>query len=154
MTPFQMLLRTHQWLYELTDGRIGHSLFGTPTLLLRTVGAKSGQERTSALVYIKDGGVWVVVASKGGSPTAPAWLHNLRANEQVVVQIGQKRTPAVATEITQADPRHADLWKKVNDANESRFDTYQANTTRPIPLVVLTPRSQVVKLRGVRGARL
>ena len=140
MSLFRMMLTTHQWLYETTDGLIGHSLFGNPTLLLRTTGAKSGQARTSALIYIKDGDDWIVVASKGGSPIAPAWLHNLRANSEVEVQIGRQRTATRASEIKQGDSRHAGLWKKVNEANGGRFDTYQASTTRPIPLVALTPR--------------
>jgi len=140
MTPFQMLLATHQWLYERTDGVIGHSLFGTPTLLLRTTGAKTGKVRTSALVYIKDGDDWIVVASKGGSPTAPAWLINLRAHPDVEVQVARKHAAAVATEIKHGDPRHAPLWKRVNEANGGRFDGYQAATTRRIPLVALKPK--------------
>ena len=141
MSPFQLLLRTHQWLYERTDGLVGHSLFGTPTLLLRTTGAKSGQTRTSALVYFRDGNDWVVVASKGGSPTAPAWLHNIRANTKVEVQVGRKRTAATATELSPEHPRYAGLWKRVNELNDGRFDSYQAKTTRRIPLVALTPRT-------------
>ncbi len=140
MSLFQLVLTTHQWLYETTDGLVGHNLLGIPTLLLRTTGAKSGQTRTSALVYITDGDDWIVVASKGGSPTAPAWLHNLRANPDVEVQAGRRHAPAVATEITHENPRHAGLWKKVNDANSDRFDGYQSSTTRPIPLVALTPK--------------
>ncbi|MFT4572130.1 MAG: deazaflavin-dependent oxidoreductase (nitroreductase family) [Hyphomicrobiaceae bacterium] len=140
MSAFQILLKVHQWLYETTDGFIGHSLFGTPTLLLRTNGRRSGETRTSALLYLKNGEGWVVVASKGGSPTAPAWLHNLRANPEVEVQIGRKRTAVVASEIPQDDPRHAGLWKSFNDANDGRFDRYQASTTRPIPLVALQPK--------------
>ncbi len=141
MTPFQMLLRTHQWLYETTDGLIGHKLLGVPTLLLRTLGAKSGQARTSALVYLQDGEDWVVVASKGGSPTAPAWLFNLRANPEVVVQVGRKRVPVRASELSKDHARYADLWKRINEANDGRFDGYQAGTKRPIPLVVLSARS-------------
>ena len=140
MTLFQMMLGTHQWLYETTDGRIGHSLFGIPTLLLRTRGARTGKPRTSALVYIKEGDEWIIVASKGGSPTAPAWLFNLRANPNVEIQIGREHIPALATEIGHDNPRHAFLWKKVNDANGGRFDGYQASTTRPIPLIALARR--------------
>jgi deazaflavin-dependent oxidoreductase (nitroreductase family) len=141
MTPFQMMLAVHQWLYETTDGLVGHSLFGTPTLLLRTTGAKTGQPRTSALVYTKDGDDYVVVASKGGSPTAPAWLFNVRAHPDVEVQVGRRHIPSRATEITHDNPRHARLWKQVNDENGGRFDGYQAATTRAIPLVALTPKS-------------
>jgi deazaflavin-dependent oxidoreductase (nitroreductase family) len=66
-------LYVHQWLFEATDGRITW-LGGLPVLLLRTVGRKTGMERTAALVYLQDGKDLVVVASNGGSDRAPAWL--------------------------------------------------------------------------------
>ncbi len=81
---------------------------------------------------------YIVVASKGGDPKAPAWLLNLRAKPAVEVQIGRKRFPAVATEIGPSEPDYARLWKLVNDENAGRYDGYQKKTTRPIPLVALT----------------
>ena len=63
-----LFLKVHQWLYETTDGRIGAHLGERPMLLLRTVGRKSGLPRTAALLYVRDGDAYVVVASKGGAP--------------------------------------------------------------------------------------
>src|SRR5205814_3124058 len=83
------ILRVHQRIYEATDGRIGHGTIGVPTLLLRTRGRRSGATRTNALVYARDGDAYLVVASNGGADRAPAWLHNLRANPQVEIQIGR-----------------------------------------------------------------
>ncbi len=80
----------------------------------------------------------MVVASKGGAPTAPAWLLNLRAQPKVEVQIGRMRFPATAAEIGPTDPDYARLWKLVNDKNGNRYDAYQKKTTRPIPVVALT----------------
>ncbi len=107
--------------------------------MLRTTGRKSGQERVNSLVYAKDGDRYIVVASKGGDPKAPAWLLNLRARPMVQVQIGRTRFPANALEIGASDPDYARLWKLVNDKNSNRYDGYQKKTTRRIPLVALTP---------------
>jgi deazaflavin-dependent oxidoreductase (nitroreductase family) len=122
-----------------TDGRVGHRLVGVPSLLLRSTGARTGETRTNALVYAQDGVRYVVTASNGGAPKAPAWLHNVRANPDVEVQIGRDREPATATEITADDPDYPRLWKLVNDNNKGRFAAYQEKTTRRIPMVALTP---------------
>jgi len=66
-------LHLHQAIYERTDGRLGHKLLGTPCLLLRTTGAKTGAARTNGLVYAKDGADYLIVASFGGAPKAPGW---------------------------------------------------------------------------------
>ena len=86
-------LTAHQWLYEKTDGRIGASVGGRPMLLLRHVGRKTGQPRTSTLLYVRDGDNYAVIASKGGDPKHPGWFHNLTANPDVEIQIGRKRMP-------------------------------------------------------------
>jgi deazaflavin-dependent oxidoreductase (nitroreductase family) len=133
------MLRAHAAVYEGTDGRIGHRLLGVPTLMLRSTGRKSGVTRTNSLVYAPDGDRWVVVPSNGGAARAPAWLHNVRAQPKVEVQVGRRRLPATAAEITPGDPDFERLWKTVNDNNKGRYDVYQSKTSRVIPLVVLTP---------------
>lgn len=139
MSVLGYVLKVHQSLYELSDGRIGHHLLGTPTLLLRTTGRRSGATRTNALVYVDDGGSYVVVASKGGDDNAPAWLLNLTAKPEVEVQLGRERKPATARVLERDDPDFDRLWRLVNEKNGGRYDGYQAKTSRPIPLVVLTP---------------
>ncbi|HSD11844.1 MAG TPA: nitroreductase/quinone reductase family protein [Candidatus Binatia bacterium] len=128
-------LYVHQWLFEATDGRITW-LGGLPVLLLRTVGRKTGMERTAALVYLQDGKDLVVVASNGGSDRAPAWLGNLQKTPTVGVQIGRERRGMRARV---ADPaERARLWPLVNRLNAGRYDAYQARTEREIPLVILS----------------
>jgi deazaflavin-dependent oxidoreductase (nitroreductase family) len=133
-----MILKIHAFLYEHTNGLIGHRMLGVPCLMLRTTGRKTGQTRTNSLVYAKDGDRYVVVASKGGDPKAPAWLLNLRAKPEVDIQIARTRFPATAAVIGLGDPDYARLWKLVNDKNKNRYDDYQKKTTRSIPLVALT----------------
>jgi F420H(2)-dependent quinone reductase len=135
---FRTTLQVHAFIYEHTEGLIGHRILGLPCLMLRTTGRKTAQTRTNSLVCAKDADRYPVVASKGGDPNAPAWLLNLRAKPQVQVQIGRTRFPATATEIGPDDPDYARLWKLVNDNNGNRYDTYQKKTTRPIPVVALS----------------
>jgi deazaflavin-dependent oxidoreductase (nitroreductase family) len=138
-SAFRGSLRVQAFLYEHTDGLIGHRMLGVPCLMLRTTGRKTGQTRTNSLVYARDGDRYMVVASKGGAATAPAWLLNLRAQPEVEVQIGRTRFPTTAAEIGLGDPDYARLWKLVNDNNGNRYEEYQQKTTRPIPVVALAP---------------
>jgi deazaflavin-dependent oxidoreductase (nitroreductase family) len=137
---FRTTLRVHQFLYERSNGVVGHRLLGVATLLLRTTGRRTGQTRTNALNYVEDDGRYVVVASRGGAPTPPAWLLNLQANPEVEVQIARRRTQCTATVLHHEDPEFARLWGLVNDKNAGRYDAYQRQTDRQIPLVALTPR--------------
>jgi F420H(2)-dependent quinone reductase len=90
-------LRAHDKIYQATNGRIGHRLPGAPpSLLLHTVGAKTGQPRTTSLSYARDGDDYLVVASKGGDPKSPGWYHNLKANPNVEINVGPKRFPVKA----------------------------------------------------------
>jgi deazaflavin-dependent oxidoreductase (nitroreductase family) len=139
MSLFGNVLRVHEKLYEATDGRVGHRLLGVPTLLLRTAGRRSGVTRTNGLVYARDGDDYLVVASKGGSDEPPAWLLNLEAKPELEIQVGRERHRAAAGVLRPSDPDYARLWKIVNENNGDRFSTYQSETSRPIPVVVLTP---------------
>ena len=131
-------LTIHQWLYDATDGRIGRNLGGRPMLLLRHVGAKTGTKRTSALLYVKDGENYAVIASKGGDPKNPAWFHNLKANPNVDIQVGRETIPVTAR-VTDGEERTR-IWQKANDVNKGGYDAYQKKTDRKIPVVVLEPR--------------
>jgi deazaflavin-dependent oxidoreductase (nitroreductase family) len=139
MSLFSNVLRVHEKLYKATDGRVGHRLLGVPTLLLRTAGRRSGVTRTNGLVYARDGVDYLVVASKGGSEKPPAWLLNLEAKPEVEMQVGRERQKAGSRVLRPSDPDYARLWKIVNDNNGDRFSAYQSETSRPIPVVVLTP---------------
>jgi F420H(2)-dependent quinone reductase len=133
------VLRVHEALYKASDGRVGHNMIGVPTLLLRTTGAKSGETRTNGLVYARDGDDYLVVASNGGAPKAPAWLFNVRANPAVEVQVGRDRQKGTAREVRPGDPDYDRLWKIVNENNKDRYYAYQEKTSRPIPVVAVTP---------------
>jgi F420H(2)-dependent quinone reductase len=133
------VLRVHEQLYKRSDGRVGHRMLGVPTLLLRTTGRRSGATRTNGLVYARDGDDYLVVASNGGAERAPAWLHNLRANPDVEIQVGREREKGTARVVEPSDPGYERLWKIVNENNRDRYSAYQEKTSRPIPVVALTP---------------
>lgn len=135
----EQVLRLHEQLYKRTDGRVGHRMIGVPTLLLRSTGRRSGATRTNALVYARDGADYVLVASNGGADRHPAWLHNLRANPDAEIQVGRERQKGTARVVEPSDPGYERLWKVVNENNRDRYDAYQRQTTRGIPVVVVTP---------------
>ena len=120
--------------YQETDGEVGHDWNGVQTLILTTTGRKSGEERSTPLIYGNEGDNPVVVASKGGSPEPPAWYRNLAEDPDVQVQVGANRFPARARTATPDEkpalwPMMADIWPQ--------YDEYQEKTDREIPVVVL-----------------
>lgn len=139
MSLLSYVLRVHDRVYKATDGRIGHRLLGVPTLLLRTTGRRSGATRTSSLVYAREGADYLVVGSKGGADQPPAWLLNAEAKPEVEIQIGRKRQEARCRAVYPPDPDYARFWKTVNENNGDRYAAYQKLTSRPIPVVAITP---------------
>ncbi len=133
------LLTLHQRLYERTGGRIGHRLIGVPSALLRTTGRRTGQIRTAALVYARDGEDYLVVASNGGSDRSPGWLVNIEAKPEVEFQVGRNKFAARARIVSADEPGYPRLWDAVNANNRGRYRRYQARTGRKIPVVVITP---------------
>lgn len=134
------MLAVHQWVYESSGGRVGHRVLGVPCLLLRTVGAKTGLRRTNSLTYARDGDDYLVVASMGGAPKAPGWLHNLKTQPTAEVQLGTRRELVTARPVYPGQDGYDRLWDLVNHGNHDRYRSYQRATTRPIPVVVLRPR--------------
>ena len=108
-------------------------------LLLDHVGAKSGERRTTPLVYVRDGDDLVIVASKGGHPKHPAWLHNLRAHPDTTIQVGSEHRAVRAREATAEERKR--LWPKAVETYGG-YRGYQERTPREIPLVVLERRGQ------------
>jgi deazaflavin-dependent oxidoreductase (nitroreductase family) len=93
------------------------------------------------LVYARDDRDYLVVASNGGAPRAPGWYHNLLAHPEAEIQVETQRQRVLARPIRPGEPDYDRLWDKVNAGNHSRYRGYQKATTRPIPVVALTPQS-------------
>jgi deazaflavin-dependent oxidoreductase (nitroreductase family) len=107
---------------------------GRDVLILTTVGAKSGKPRETPLAYTRDGDWIVVIASKGGAPTNPAWYHNIVANPRVTVEVDGERFEATATVAEGAERRR--LYDQ-QAAVHPTFRDYEARTDRVIPVIVL-----------------
>jgi F420H(2)-dependent quinone reductase len=136
---FVPILRLHDKIYRATNGRIGHLIPGVPpSLLLHTVGAKTGQPRTTSLTYARDGDSYLIVASKGGDEHNPGWYHNLRKHPDCEINVGPKRIAVTARRVTPEDADYPRLWELVNKNNGNRYDGYQSRTSRPIPIFVLS----------------
>jgi len=124
----------HARRYRETGGQDGHIWEGVTTLLLTTMGRRSGQSRTTPLIYGRDGGRYLVVASRGGAPKHPDWYENLIAQPAVEVQVMADRFKARARPATAAEKPA--LWKTMT-AIWPAYDESQARTTREIPLVII-----------------
>ncbi|MEM7342605.1 MAG: nitroreductase family deazaflavin-dependent oxidoreductase [Chloroflexota bacterium] len=133
---FKVMTRTHNFLYHLSRGKIGKSMQGMPVLLLTTIGRKSGQSRTTPLVYLRDDDDYLIAASKGGSDSHPAWYFNLEAAPEVKVQVGDQAFAAKVT-VTKGDERDQ-LYERFKTLGDN-FVTYEQMTQRTIPVVRLTP---------------
>lgn len=128
--------------YQESGGVEGHLFDATlvggrglvPSLLLTTIGRRSGQKQTSPLFYSTAGDAYVVAGSKGGADTPPAWYLNLRAKPVVEVQVGREQFTARARVATGKEREH--LWEQLVQLYPPYRD-YQQKTKREIPVVVL-----------------
>jgi deazaflavin-dependent oxidoreductase (nitroreductase family) len=108
---------------------------GQDVLLLQTKGAKSGEPRVSPVTFTRDGERLVVVASKGGAPTNPAWFNNLVANPIVTVETGGEKFEARANPVTDGPER--DRLYAQHASTFPGFLQYERQTSRTIPVVLL-----------------
>lgn len=107
---------------------------GREVLILTTKGAKSGETRVTPVVYSRDGDLYVIIASKGGAPTNPAWFHNLKAHPKVTIEVGGDTFAAHARVVDEKD--YERLYQHHASINPG-FHDYRKKTTRKIPVVVL-----------------
>lgn len=129
-------MQDHIRRYLATNGEDGHIMNGFPCLVLTTTGAKSGEQRQAAVIYGAEDNNHIIVASKGGSDTPPAWFVNLQATPRAQVQVKEKKLD-VSMRVAVGEERDR-LWKKMA-AIFPAYEDYQQKTTREIPVVVLEP---------------
>jgi deazaflavin-dependent oxidoreductase (nitroreductase family) len=120
--------------FRANDGKVSGAFENAPLLLLTTIGAKSGQQRTSPVVYTTDGDRLVIIASYAGRPVNPAWFQNLVANPEVTVEVPGETYAARAVV---ASGEYRDRLYAAQAEKMPAFDEYRAKTTRQIPVVTL-----------------
>ena len=124
------------FMYRISGGKIMGTFGGGPVCLVTMTGRKSGKTRVIPLMYNARGDDVILVASRAGTPTSPAWYHNLMANPDVEIQVGKdKRTYHVRQA---SDEEKAELWPLVVE-NYKDFDMYQNRTERNIPVLICSP---------------
>jgi len=124
--------------FRASGGTAGGMFEGKPLLLLHNVGAKSGTEYVTPLVYLGEDGRTFIFASKGGAPNHPGWFHNLKANPEVSIEIGVDTKEVVAVELTGED--RARIFE-IQKEQQPQFAEYEAATDRQIPVIELAPKS-------------
>ena len=122
--------------FRANDGQVAGLPPASPILLLHTVGAKSGRELVSPLVYHRDGERFYIFASANGANRSPAWYHNLVANPDVTVEWETETLPMRATVVT--GPERDRLYAE-QAGRATQFEGYQRKTSRVIPVVALDP---------------
>jgi deazaflavin-dependent oxidoreductase (nitroreductase family) len=125
----------HSALYRATGGKAGGTMLKVPILLLTTRGRKSGKERTTPLMFTRDGDNLVLIASVGGAPKNPAWYWNLQGQD-ADVQIGSEHRRVHARDAVGEERER--LWAEMVSLYPG-YAEYQKKTTRQIPVVVLEP---------------
>jgi deazaflavin-dependent oxidoreductase (nitroreductase family) len=135
----KVMSRVNTWMLRRSKGKFGKTLFiagGAPVCLVTTTGVKSGQPRTVALLYMRDGNDIVIVASKGGMSANPQWYGNLVADPKVTIEVDGTTIPMIAR--TASPEEKTRLWPKLVEVYKG-FVEYQARTERDIPVVICSP---------------
>ena len=129
---------TNEWqarnIRVIEEFRASGGNLSRPTLLLTTVGAKSGRTHTTPLNFSRDGERLFVIASKGGSPSHPDWYYNLLANPRVTVEVGSETFEASAS-VLEGEERRQAFDRQAS--NMPFFANYEKTTAREIPVVAL-----------------
>lgn len=133
MKPVSALNR---WLYRMSGGKVMGTLGGGRVCLVTMTGRKTGKKRVIPLMYTLRGEDVILVASRGGTPTSPAWYHNLIANPEAEIEVGRDKRRYRVRQASDAEK--AELWPLVVGTYKD-FDLYQNRTERNIPVFICTP---------------
>lgn len=126
--------------FRSNGGKVGGDMEGWPIVLVHHVGAKSGTERVTPVVYQElEGGAIAVFASKAGAPSHPDWFHNLVANPQTEIELGSETRPVTARVATGEERTR--IWEAQKQAFSNFAEYEQKAGAREIPVVVLEPRA-------------
>ena len=132
-----------RWVNKTAAGRIRRSgkLMGSNALILTTIGARSGAERTNPVGWFPGpDGSWLIVASAAGAAHNPAWYHNIAAHpDKVKIEVNGRTVPVTAEQLHGAQRDHA--WQEITAATP-RFGQYQGKTDRELPVIRLVPQSR------------
>lgn len=135
-SPQRAFGRLHAWLYRRSGGRFLPRWFGAPVLVLETVGRRSGQRRSTPVLYLRDGDAFVVLAANAGSDRVPAWWLNLREAGEGEVIVA-KRRQRVRPRLLEGEEREH-LWRRFVEMFR-QAEAYAMFTDRELPVIALEP---------------
>ena len=125
--------------FRSNDGTVATGGFGRALVLLHHLGARSGQERVTPVMGLRQGpDSWLVAASKAGAPDNPAWFHNLKAHPDVTIEVPGEGTVDVSARVLDGDERDSG-WGQFTAASPG-FRQYEERTSRTIPVLALHRR--------------
>lgn len=139
-TDTSLLGDAHVRVYRETNGEQGYIWNNVTILLITTKGRKSGEPRTIPIIFTPHGRSWIIIASRGGSPTHPKWFLNIEQDPNVQVQVKADRYAAIAC--SAPSPEREELWEKAC-RTWPNYNIYQSRTSRQIPVVVIDPVRQL-----------
>ena len=135
-SAIKVVSRAHRDVYRLSGGRVLGRVADMPVLLLTTTGRRTGRQTTTPLTYFETGDDIVVVGSNGGEDTPPSWWRNLHKHPSATITRGKRSEAVTARAATEAE--HECLWPMITGIHPG-YARYASRTSRPIPLVVLSP---------------
>ena len=126
-------------LYEGSGGTKGTTLrdTGLPVIIVTNRGKRTGGIRKTPLMRVKDGDSYVLVGSKGGAPTNPEWVYNLRADANVEIR-DETEVYTMCVREVEDDEERARLWELAVEAFQP-YDEYKDRTPRQIPVFLAEP---------------
>jgi deazaflavin-dependent oxidoreductase (nitroreductase family) len=135
----RILHRADGFVLHLNGGRftITSLIAGLPTILLTTIGAKSGLPRVLPIACVPDGEKYALVASNFGQSHFPSWYHNLKKNSECIVRVGDTIRTFIAREIH--DDEYESYWNMAVNIYEG-YAAYKQRTSRRIPVMLLEPK--------------
>ncbi len=147
---FRQFMRLQVYMYRRSGGKRMNRVRRMPILLLTTIGRKSGRERVTPVMFIRDGDNYVITASNNGAEENPGWFANLQADPKVKIEVDGVSKNVIARKAS-AEERSR-LWPQlVRQAHF--FEDYQKKAKRDIPMVILTPQNEVESVQNPTNAR-
>lgn len=137
---FRLFIKLQIAVFRRTNGRRMAILKGMPVLLLNTVGRKSKKQRTTPVMYIRDGENYVITASNSGNEHAPGWFYNLQSTPRVTIEVPGKQLQVISSIVPSAEKTR--LWSQLI-AQAPFFDGYRKKTSRVIPMILLQPETNL-----------
>jgi deazaflavin-dependent oxidoreductase (nitroreductase family) len=145
---FKQFMQFQIFMYRRSGSKTMGYVRGMPLLLLTTVGRKTGKQRVTPVMYLRDGDNYVITASNAGEDKHPSWFLNLQANPQARIEVGNMTGGVMAHPASPEEKGR--LWAQLIE-QAPFFEGYKKKTTRDIPMVILQLTGRLLKVSDQEG---